>query len=99
MMREDFQGTRDPSPEALELVALRTSAPSLEANGELGRASLLDSLLSDIVQALLERRQLVDGHGIGQGDAALVEQDQARARGEARQKARERWLAPEVFEM
>jgi hypothetical protein len=47
----------------------------------------------------VERGQFADGHRIRQAGAALVEQDQASHGAEASQKARERRLVPEVFEV
>ncbi len=50
-----------------------------------------------VVHALLERREL--GDAIGEAGAALVDQDEARERRQAVEKAREGRLGPEVLEV
>ena len=52
-----------------------------------------------VVQALLQRRQLADGHGIRQTGTALVKKDETSVRRKVSQKPGERRFVPEVLEV
>jgi hypothetical protein len=52
-----------------------------------------------IIEALLEGGELVDGNGVGQTSAALVEEDQACHPRQAREETGERRLVPEIFQV
>ena len=77
--------------------AHRSALRHAEQHGALGARGLHHR--AHVVHALLERRELVDRHRIGETGAALVEEDQPRHRREPREEAREQRLVPEPFEV
>jgi len=54
---------------------------------------------SDVVHPLLESRELVVGHTVGESRAALVEEDETREGGEALEEVRHRRLLPHQLDV